>query len=154
MVLPCVSTTCSGRKTIHWFHVFGQQDTADFCRLFWFGSLLQLFNVWCERHWPNSVSGLHPVRHFSELLLRHRDFWQEMPYMLKDVISHLCSSTHPRRSSRGGYVAVWAWCMDAFSFSTFSMMSTCLMKRRIWDTSRTSRLPMLRLFLFRLYDNL
>lgn len=39
-------------------------------------------------------------------LVPHRDFWQEIPYMLKDVISHLCSSTHPRRSSRGGYVAV------------------------------------------------
>ncbi|KXN92439.1 Autophagy-related protein 27 [Leucoagaricus sp. SymC.cos] len=39
-------------------------------------------------------------------LIPHRDFWQEVPYMLKDVISHLCSSVHPRRSSRGGYVAV------------------------------------------------
>lgn len=42
----------------------------------------------------------------SEYLSRHRDFWQEVPYMLKDVISHLCTSVHPRRSSRGGYVAV------------------------------------------------
>ncbi|KAF9450450.1 hypothetical protein P691DRAFT_810395 [Macrolepiota fuliginosa MF-IS2] len=38
-------------------------------------------------------------------LIPHRDFWQEVPYMLKDVISHLCTSVHPRRS-RGGYVAV------------------------------------------------
>ncbi|KAJ3567175.1 hypothetical protein NP233_g6544 [Leucocoprinus birnbaumii] len=39
-------------------------------------------------------------------LIPHRDFWQEVPYMLKDVVSHLCSSVQPRRSSRGGYVAV------------------------------------------------
>jgi len=39
-------------------------------------------------------------------LIPHRDFWQEVPYMLRDVMSHLCSSAHPRRPSRGGYVAV------------------------------------------------
>ncbi|KAJ3762398.1 autophagy-related protein 27 [Lentinula raphanica] len=40
-------------------------------------------------------------------LIPHRDFWQEVPYMLSDVVSHLCSSARPRRSSnRGGYIAV------------------------------------------------
>jgi hypothetical protein len=40
-------------------------------------------------------------------LIPHRDFWQEVPYMARDVISHLCSSVRPRRSSaRGGYLAV------------------------------------------------
>jgi len=39
-------------------------------------------------------------------LIPHRDFWQDVPYMLRDVVSHLCSSVRPRRSSRGGYVAV------------------------------------------------
>ncbi|KAK0461077.1 autophagy-related protein 27 [Desarmillaria tabescens] len=40
-------------------------------------------------------------------LIPHRDFWQEVPYMLSDVASHLCSSVRPRRSSsRGGYIAV------------------------------------------------
>ncbi|KAJ7497316.1 autophagy-related protein 27 [Mycena latifolia] len=37
----------------------------------------------------------------------HRDFWMEVPYMLRDVLSHLCSNVRPRRSSnRGGYIAV------------------------------------------------
>ncbi|PPQ67281.1 hypothetical protein CVT25_005865 [Psilocybe cyanescens] len=40
-------------------------------------------------------------------LIPHRDFWKEVPYMLSDVVSHLCSNVRPRRtSSRGGYVAV------------------------------------------------
>jgi hypothetical protein len=39
-------------------------------------------------------------------LIPHRDFWREVPYMLGDVISHLCSSGRPRRASRGGYIAV------------------------------------------------
>ncbi|KIK67390.1 hypothetical protein GYMLUDRAFT_156754 [Collybiopsis luxurians FD-317 M1] len=40
-------------------------------------------------------------------LIPHRDFWQEVPYMLRDVVSHLCSSVRPRRSSsRSGYIAV------------------------------------------------
>jgi len=39
-------------------------------------------------------------------LIPHRDFWMEVPYMLKDVLSHLCSTVRPRRSSRGGYIAV------------------------------------------------
>ncbi|ESK97062.1 autophagy-related protein 27 [Moniliophthora roreri MCA 2997] len=40
-------------------------------------------------------------------LIPHRDFWREVPYMLKDVISHLCSTVSPRRtSSRGGYISV------------------------------------------------
>ncbi|KAF7315644.1 hypothetical protein MIND_00079900 [Mycena indigotica] len=38
-------------------------------------------------------------------LIPHRDFWTEVPYMLRDVVQHLClrrrSPTH-----RGGYVAV------------------------------------------------
>ncbi|KAJ7188242.1 autophagy-related protein 27 [Mycena filopes] len=40
-------------------------------------------------------------------LIPHRDFWMEVPYMLRDVVSHLCSAVRPRRSSnRGGYIAV------------------------------------------------
>ncbi|KAF7376164.1 Josephin domain-containing protein [Mycena sanguinolenta] len=41
-------------------------------------------------------------------LIPHRDFWAEVPWMLRDVVSHLCSSVRPRRSSshRGGYIAV------------------------------------------------
>jgi len=40
-------------------------------------------------------------------LVPHRDFWREVPYMLQDVLSHLCSSVRPRAtSSRGGYVSV------------------------------------------------
>ncbi|KDQ57471.1 hypothetical protein JAAARDRAFT_177653 [Jaapia argillacea MUCL 33604] len=40
-------------------------------------------------------------------LIPHRDFWREVPYMLRDVVSHLCSTVRPRRSSRsGGYIAV------------------------------------------------
>ncbi|KAJ7579212.1 autophagy-related protein 27 [Mycena floridula] len=40
-------------------------------------------------------------------LVPHRDFWQEVPYMLRDVVSHLCSTVRPRRtSSRGGYISV------------------------------------------------
>ncbi|KAH7914113.1 autophagy-related protein 27 [Hygrophoropsis aurantiaca] len=39
-------------------------------------------------------------------LIPHRDFWREVPYMLRDVASHLCSTVRPRRSSRGGYIAV------------------------------------------------
>ncbi|KAI0665902.1 autophagy-related protein 27 [Trametes maxima] len=39
-------------------------------------------------------------------LIPHRDFWREVPYMLKDVVSHLCSAVRPRQASRGGYIAV------------------------------------------------
>ncbi|EMD37846.1 type II membrane protein [Gelatoporia subvermispora B] len=40
-------------------------------------------------------------------LIPHRDFWREVPYMLQDVASHLCSAVRPRHSSgRGGYIAV------------------------------------------------
>ncbi|KAH8827993.1 autophagy-related protein 27 [Flagelloscypha sp. PMI_526] len=39
-------------------------------------------------------------------LIPHRDFWREVPYMLRDVVSHLCSTIRPRQSSRGGYIAV------------------------------------------------
>lgn len=40
-------------------------------------------------------------------LIPHRDFWREVPYMLRDVVSHLCSSVRPRSTaSRGGYIAV------------------------------------------------
>jgi len=40
-------------------------------------------------------------------LIPHRDFWREVPYMLRDVLSHLCSSFQSRQStSRGGYIAV------------------------------------------------
>ncbi|KAI0630091.1 autophagy-related protein 27 [Trametes polyzona] len=40
------------------------------------------------------------------LSYRHRDFWREVPYMLRDVVSHLCSAVRPRQASRGGYIAV------------------------------------------------
>ncbi|KAF8630660.1 hypothetical protein AX15_002808 [Amanita polypyramis BW_CC] len=39
-------------------------------------------------------------------LIPHRDFWQEVPYMLRDVVSHLCSNVGARRTSRSGYIAV------------------------------------------------
>ncbi|CCM05364.1 uncharacterized protein FIBRA_07579 [Fibroporia radiculosa] len=40
-------------------------------------------------------------------LIPHRDFWREVPYMLSDVIAHLCSAVRPRQSAgRGGYIAV------------------------------------------------
>ncbi|KZP34625.1 hypothetical protein FIBSPDRAFT_810007 [Athelia psychrophila] len=40
-------------------------------------------------------------------LIPHRDFWQEVPHMARDVVSHLCSSVRPQqKSSRGGYIAV------------------------------------------------
>ncbi|EPT04482.1 hypothetical protein FOMPIDRAFT_1021764 [Fomitopsis schrenkii] len=39
-------------------------------------------------------------------LIPHRDFWREVPYMLSDVVSHLCSAIRPRQASRGGYIAV------------------------------------------------
>jgi len=40
-------------------------------------------------------------------LIPHRDFWREVPYMLRDVVSHLCSSFQSRHStSRGGYIPV------------------------------------------------
>ncbi|KZT72227.1 hypothetical protein DAEQUDRAFT_664794 [Daedalea quercina L-15889] len=39
-------------------------------------------------------------------LIPHRDFWREVPYMLGDVVSHLCSAIRPRQTSRGGYIAV------------------------------------------------
>ncbi|PPR07377.1 hypothetical protein CVT26_013693 [Gymnopilus dilepis] len=40
-------------------------------------------------------------------LIPHRDFWKEVPYMLSDVVSHLCSDVRSRRTaSRGGYISV------------------------------------------------
>ncbi|TFK44723.1 autophagy-related protein 27 [Crucibulum laeve] len=40
-------------------------------------------------------------------LIPHRDFWKEVPYMLSDVLSHLCSTVRPRRTAnRGGYISV------------------------------------------------
>jgi len=40
-------------------------------------------------------------------LIPHRDFWMEVPYLLKDVISHLCSVIRPRRTANHrGYHAV------------------------------------------------
>lgn len=39
-------------------------------------------------------------------LIPHRDFWREVPYMLQDVVHHLCSNVRPRHSGRRGYVAV------------------------------------------------
>lgn len=39
-------------------------------------------------------------------LIPHRDFWREVPYLLQDVVHHLCSNVRPRQSGRRGYVAV------------------------------------------------
>jgi len=40
-------------------------------------------------------------------LIPHRDFWREVPYMLRDVVDHLCTSWfRPKSSSRGGYISV------------------------------------------------
>ncbi|KAG8729148.1 hypothetical protein FRC11_009412 [Ceratobasidium sp. 423] len=36
-------------------------------------------------------------------LIPHRDFWRDVPYLLRDLVSHLFSSG---RSSRGGYTSV------------------------------------------------
>lgn len=48
---------------------------------------------------------------FLQLILtprssRHRDFWREVPYMLRDVVDHLCTSFRPKYNSRGGYISV------------------------------------------------
>ncbi|EJD03336.1 uncharacterized protein FOMMEDRAFT_28851 [Fomitiporia mediterranea MF3/22] len=37
-------------------------------------------------------------------LIPHRDFWREVPYILRDIGSHLCSALRP--SPRNGYIAV------------------------------------------------
>ncbi|KAH8119568.1 autophagy-related protein 27 [Phellopilus nigrolimitatus] len=37
-------------------------------------------------------------------LIPHRDFWREVPYILRDVGAHLCSAFRP--SPRNGYIAV------------------------------------------------
>lgn len=39
-------------------------------------------------------------------LIPHRDFWREVPYMLRDVVDHLCASFRPRHRGRGGYISV------------------------------------------------
>ncbi|KAI6121743.1 autophagy-related protein 27 [Pisolithus sp. B1] len=39
-------------------------------------------------------------------LIPHRDFWREVPYLLQDVVHHLCSNVRPRQSGRRGYVTV------------------------------------------------
>lgn len=40
-------------------------------------------------------------------LVPHRDFWRDVPYLAKDVVSHLFSSVRGnQRSTRGGYVSV------------------------------------------------
>ncbi|KAF9784338.1 autophagy-related protein 27, partial [Thelephora terrestris] len=39
-------------------------------------------------------------------LIPHRDFWRDVPYMIRDVLDHLCTSFRPRHSSRRGYIAV------------------------------------------------
>ncbi|KLO19446.1 hypothetical protein SCHPADRAFT_898736 [Schizopora paradoxa] len=36
-------------------------------------------------------------------LIPHRDFWRDVPYVLRDVAAHLCSTIRPNRS---GYIAV------------------------------------------------
>ncbi|KAL5484935.1 ATG27 [Sanghuangporus weigelae] len=37
-------------------------------------------------------------------LIPHRDFWREVPHVLRDIASHLCSALRP--SPRNGYIAV------------------------------------------------
>ncbi|ORX54142.1 hypothetical protein DM01DRAFT_1335996 [Hesseltinella vesiculosa] len=39
-------------------------------------------------------------------LLPHRDFWLDLPYLIKDLVSHLMSTVTSRRQNSGGYVAV------------------------------------------------
>ncbi|KAI6166127.1 autophagy-related protein 27 [Pisolithus thermaeus] len=39
-------------------------------------------------------------------LIPHRDFWREVPYLLQDVVHHLCSNVRPRQPGRRGYVTV------------------------------------------------
>jgi len=40
-------------------------------------------------------------------LIPHRTFWSEVPYIMQDVVSHLCSAIRPSSGRRrGGYVAV------------------------------------------------
>jgi len=36
-------------------------------------------------------------------MIPHRDFWRDVPYILRDIVSHLCSAIRP---SRSGYIAV------------------------------------------------
>lgn len=36
-------------------------------------------------------------------LIPHRDFWRDVPYVIRDIVSHLCSAVRPTRS---GYIAV------------------------------------------------
>ncbi|KZT58913.1 hypothetical protein CALCODRAFT_431824 [Calocera cornea HHB12733] len=38
-------------------------------------------------------------------LLPHRDFWRDVPYLVRDITSHLCSAIRPG-GSRGGYTSV------------------------------------------------
>ncbi|KDQ21677.1 hypothetical protein BOTBODRAFT_26104 [Botryobasidium botryosum FD-172 SS1] len=39
-------------------------------------------------------------------LVPHRDFWRDVPYLLRDVATHLCSSVRPGIGGRSGYVSV------------------------------------------------
>ncbi|KAI8068448.1 autophagy-related protein 27 [Gongronella butleri] len=39
-------------------------------------------------------------------LIPHRDFWLDLPYLIKDLVSHLMSSVMSRRHDGGGYVSV------------------------------------------------
>ncbi|KAI9496127.1 autophagy-related protein 27 [Zychaea mexicana] len=39
-------------------------------------------------------------------LIPHRDFWLDLPYLIKDLISHLVDSIMSHRRGSGGYVAV------------------------------------------------
>ncbi|KAI8093531.1 autophagy-related protein 27 [Halteromyces radiatus] len=39
-------------------------------------------------------------------LIPHRDFWLDLPYLIKDLISHLMESVTSRRHGSGGYVSV------------------------------------------------
>ncbi|ORZ24105.1 autophagy-related protein 27 [Absidia repens] len=39
-------------------------------------------------------------------LIPHRDFWLDLPYLIKDLISHLMETVTSRRSGGSGYVSV------------------------------------------------
>lgn len=69
------SSSCKHQSSnialIYRVHIFGHQNITGLCRLSRLGSLLQLFNVWCKRHRPSSVSSVsavHLFRYFFELL--------------------------------------------------------------------------------------
>ena len=125
LFLPSVSSSNSYTTRDAWSHIVIATQTSHRLRgIHGTRRVLQLLDV--RREWARP----HPVRGSSICLsshslhsavcagihhgtlnadapfYRHRDFWREVPYMLRDVVSHLCSTVRPRQSSRGGYIAV------------------------------------------------